>query len=943
MSYFYKISDHSDPLQFFNVREELKRLVPEPDPNIVKRLISYYGGTNFTIRFPWQSAPPPASYDLENVKFYARILTMLRDLGIFPPPYVQSQGGKGLLPNIGGSFEGPTLFTPSGNASRRTLFVPETEMEVKRNALSSEPGGLADAAEGLVPEIDSAGIPQIRAIITAWETSHDWDVDLAFPPDENKNGIELQSVIPDHIREREQDASERIVLSRADFGDMLDENLMTEDEIKQAESNFDDYRAPVSREEIRTSARWGDTIRRRLPFTRVSPEQKEQIIELLPPASQNADDDDSLDDSDWDARHSAVRYWWGNLGSRARTRFEFIQKIAMYLLIPVSLTSGLLLHRNYSTEVEDDLIRLFRALPDNNWFKQLELRTWIALIAITSRDENFVLLQRVLQGVLHFDQDVQVLWLIQKLLNDNESTRATNWFDIIKSDVAFRATNDTALTLITKSSAIMSGYEWCYVCKSNADLLQVVLSYTQSIPILVPTLELLKAVKRAQDEIAVEHLDISRVQTFAYLLKSFSDVLILNNNYFSVWSREMLRLYFASKFNEVFDKLAFDNILQELGTQPQRYPQNTRKVLSDFFYRFKNTADLEVVVFQTSLQALKYDEDIYKPLTNLLNEMKTYHNDQKLDALSYEVLNAHWEEHSAKVPYSSFVDCVTNVDIDLKMQVALFALLSATDAGVFSFMAGVAKDLSASDEDLPLALPSVGLFYNGEAKDFKNAITSSAQTSRTLLQMMIDSSDIERVLEEHIPFYRTLRYVLLKVEDGVGVLMDTVEKGQRMMNFIVLSSKSGGKSLALLPDDNSTDFNVQAYRKPLDQSTLGDVLPLRSWESQRFDISVGVASVVLIQSMGNGAFGTSILAGAVSFGKLLLAKFSALSFQNQVVVGTATAATVVYGPTKIVEKTRDVVEGVTGGLAGAAGLVLLGGGAILLMSLNGNKRQKLLV
>lgn len=78
-----------------SLRDQVKSVVPEPDECIVKRLIGYYSGTNYQIRLPWATTPNTNQYDLENVKFFARILTMLDFLEVHPPPRLQSQGGFG--------------------------------------------------------------------------------------------------------------------------------------------------------------------------------------------------------------------------------------------------------------------------------------------------------------------------------------------------------------------------------------------------------------------------------------------------------------------------------------------------------------------------------------------------------------------------------------------------------------------------------------------------------------------------------------------------------------------------------------------------------------------------------------------------------------------------------------------------------------------------------
>ena len=104
---------------FVDIKQQLKLLIPEPDQNIVNRLISYYKGTNYSIRLPWETTPTQSYYDLEEVKNFARVLQVLKNLNVFPPVITKSMGG-GKLPNIiPGNFDGPTQITPSGNASGR--------------------------------------------------------------------------------------------------------------------------------------------------------------------------------------------------------------------------------------------------------------------------------------------------------------------------------------------------------------------------------------------------------------------------------------------------------------------------------------------------------------------------------------------------------------------------------------------------------------------------------------------------------------------------------------------------------------------------------------------------------------------------------------------------------------------------------------------------------
>ena len=77
--------------------------------------------------------------------------------------------GGGKLPNIiPGNFDGPTQITPSGNASGRSFAEPQTEEEVKNNAIGSFAGSLADGSESMNPRVFSSSSGQ-RQVASALE------------------------------------------------------------------------------------------------------------------------------------------------------------------------------------------------------------------------------------------------------------------------------------------------------------------------------------------------------------------------------------------------------------------------------------------------------------------------------------------------------------------------------------------------------------------------------------------------------------------------------------------------------------------------------------------------------------------------------------------------------------------------------------------------------
>ncbi len=209
-----------------DVKEELKKRCPNPDPSIVNKLVSdNYGGNNFALRLPWATTPQRSFYDLEEVKDFARILDLLRRMGVYPPAQTKSQGGKGGLPNIVGAFEGPTQITPAGNASGRYLAqVPEIEMEEKNNALSSRPGGLADACAGVVSAVfGSSGQRQVRSMFDAYEL---YDITRESLLDEAERNDRMnrdfdRKMSEDQAREappqRIVEEEKEIILSTSDF------------------------------------------------------------------------------------------------------------------------------------------------------------------------------------------------------------------------------------------------------------------------------------------------------------------------------------------------------------------------------------------------------------------------------------------------------------------------------------------------------------------------------------------------------------------------------------------------------------------------------------------------------------------------------------------------------------------------------------------------------
>ena len=162
------------PPVILSLRELVKDLIPEPDAKIVNRLISYFPSNNFKIRAPWSLLPNNvATYDLENVKFYARILTMLAQLGVYPPVKTQIQGitPSKIFSTFSPSFDGPIQISPSGSASCRFLRRRSSSEETKHNVLSDSEGSLSDASEGMLSDVESDGENQVIELTEFWKHS----------------------------------------------------------------------------------------------------------------------------------------------------------------------------------------------------------------------------------------------------------------------------------------------------------------------------------------------------------------------------------------------------------------------------------------------------------------------------------------------------------------------------------------------------------------------------------------------------------------------------------------------------------------------------------------------------------------------------------------------------------------------------------------------------
>ena len=138
-------------------------------------------------------------------------------------------------------------------------------------------------------------------------------------------------------------------------------------------------------------SRASSEIRQRVPFSqRLDAEEKKVIEAKLPPMDVDDGSRDSEFEADynWGLHRPRLTYWFGQLGQRRQRRFQFIQMLAAYLLVPSSILSGVACIVTTRKQLKMSLV-LLRQLPDDFWFKQnLKMETWVKLVPLTNRPQN---------------------------------------------------------------------------------------------------------------------------------------------------------------------------------------------------------------------------------------------------------------------------------------------------------------------------------------------------------------------------------------------------------------------------------------------------------------------------------------------------------------------------------------------------------------------------
>jgi hypothetical protein len=919
--------------KYRSVRQTVADLIPEPDQNIVKRLISYSSNPNFSIRLPFETTPYQNSYNVEDVKFFARILTMLKDLGIFPPPILKAQGGVVPSRILQNTFEGPTLFTPEAKSSQRYLAVPTSSEEIKANALSNEPGGLADAAEAQVPEIEWQGRDQVIELETVWTRSRQRNE--PFSPNPLPNEDEFKEP------RGEVDLNE---FDDVDLDIFLDERVSEPRPNNPAEEEI--FEEPFEMNIIRRTSTWSETIRRRLRWTRISSRRQQEIeLELSPPFSIS---DDDLEEQDlMQPVPQPSISWWSNMSPEVRQRrYNYIKWIAAYLLIPITViygSSALLLHKNLQTVESDPLLLLYYKLSVNNWFRaNFTALDWVYIFTRTPRPNNYKFIGFVISGVLNFvPEDVVVCWTISKYIVEQNTTSAITWFTILQTAILFRGMNPE---LVTRSQTLFTGFEYAYILQGMIPNSRLLLSafWDSKFP---ATTQLLEAVKRAKKDVKYESKTTERTETFGYLAEALA--LVLQNTteteFSNTWTKEMLSLYHDSYFYETFTEGVFQQVLFELCVHPELYPASAKEKLSDFLYRFDGRAGMDLVSpFNDIDSAMKFKEDVSPFVNQLLTACDHYRNDGPLDHLTYDIFNKHLKKYSSSKVFNNFGECIQSLPLPADYPAReVLMILSSIVNGVEEFRNKIQNELQnfTNLENVPEELKSVKLFNNGiDSNQYFQHTRALAPHSRRLLS---DDNNVE-LLNPTFTNFDLLSiaegpgYLLGAIAEGLFIVLDQFKAGKRTIDYLLFHPTESGVNVTLL----SKDVNATMQQKS-SSHVGGAVLKDDYWISREMDFAfqagLTAGTILLTDHLMGFDVGIPLAKFSGDLFKTAVIAYGNQPFRNQVVIGGATVLTLVYGPSKVIDKSKEIIDNVIGSGPGIA-LLLLGGGLVLASSF---KRQKL--
>ena len=946
--------------------KEIAELCPNPNPRTVERLTKRWEkGVDFSFRLPWQSRTNfdkyEEGYNEQNVLFYARILTLLAEMDIYPPPEVQMAGlGKMPGPSLSGGGPEVVTFVPEGSAGTRSLSDAKTEDEAKEIALANNTrGSLADAAEGQLAELRDRGNAAARRILAALTKyyvrirrgtkivndthkkdddknqpsddielterrspddfppirgNYDQDGKLAFSIEDDAEEVELQT-IANLPQETFTDANPGPYEGSDTYSDnVLDE--MDLNDWKQSDDQAALYAArrnPSTRRTMQRLDRIANVLRRRLPWSRLTDEQKRYVDRALPPGYriQNNPSDEIVlwESDDYDPPVS----WWLRLGRRlARIRLNWIQKMMWRFLIFAGLiTPGVAIYyREGEGEKEDELVTLFRALPPDNFFRrELDLFSWAKLIPLTPRAENYLLLRQVGDDALPiYRMDVNLVQIISRDMKTMRpgATYTLDLFKAFKADMRYRATHVTELTKI--AHAFDEDWSYGLTCAaqgSDPHGLHAISAFIDSG--LQPDSDLRKAIIDAWIDGKMEHQSPRRELKFEKTIAAFSNALKFSKDFRTPWMKEMMSLYHSSKFDATLEQLAFTNVLRQLEVNASLYQDNAKSVLKDFLRRYTKDGDPNnVLPFQNNLHTLKYGDDIFAPVSQLLQAMANYRNDGQMDALAYEFLNKKWEQHNAQTPYPTFEDAMASFELSEKHKVVVQAAVESMQRGLMPFVGTVRHELKtkpAEEDGFPAEL--VGLQKAQEEEIVPFPINSDVLFDNSRALVPFDNSPVPSVIPsgrsvgsgnkvmavvptwidyQTVPFFR--------VENTVVLQLGNVP--------VVMAVNDGNMQIAAFPAPNNDEDEsaMEVWQKPIEQSNSGGlVLANRTWLSDVAEIvllvSMAIMAVFMVAERNHiGPERMAVTLGkvatvAVGGAKMLASRFVAAPFKEQLIITAA--------------------------------------------------------
>ena len=340
-----------------------------------------------------------------------------------------------------------------------------------------------------------------------------------------------------------------------------------------------------------------------------------------------------------------------------------------------------------------------------------------------------------------------------------------------------------------------------------------------------------------------------------------------------------------------------------------------------------------------SRQMLQENTDML--IHQLLYRMKNYENDQHFDAEAYDVINQNFEVHSSTRDFSNFQDAISSCTSNKTTQVAIFAVISAVEQGYVAHVENIVKDLEGNNsENLPEELTNVGFYNNGDSVEASIPTTELKMVSAT-------TPPPASVLSENV-FFRTARYVITPIQDGVAILMQNVREGQREFTRVVCRF-NGDFALPSPSEDKpntQTEMKVEVYSKPIITTTAGEYLPEKyPWHYVTWDVGITTAALAFMHQRGTLNLLIPLSIQTLKTGSGLFASYAQLGWKQKVVVAVGASTAISYGPVKTVQFVGTAAAGVYDAVTNPSKILMplafVGvAGIVAFIVVNGNKRQK---